>query len=62
MKTYKITVEETFIATYWVTAHSELHAKSLWQNGDIAEWDRHVTEQNDELILIEGYELETTND
>lgn len=61
MKTYKIEVEETVIATYWVDANSPEHAKTLWQNGDIAEWNRHETEANDELISI-TLDSETTND
>lgn len=61
MKTYKIEVEETVIATYWVDADNEEQAKALWQNGDIAEWNRHETEANDELISI-TLDSETTND
>jgi hypothetical protein len=61
MKTYKIDVEETVLATYWVDADSEEQAKALWQNGDIMEWNRHATEQNDELISI-TLDSETTND
>jgi hypothetical protein len=61
MKTYKIQVEETVLATYWVDADSEQQAKTLWENGDIAEWDRYETEANDELISITLYS-ETTND
>jgi hypothetical protein len=52
MATYKIEVEETVVATYWVEADSEEQAKTLWQNGDVAEWDRYETEANDELIGI----------
>jgi hypothetical protein len=61
MKTYKIQVEETVLATYWVDADSEQQAKTLWENGDIAEWDRYETEANDELISI-TLDSETTND
>ena len=62
MKTYKIEVEETVIATYWVDADSEEQAKTLWQNGN--SWTGTDTQpnKNDEIILIEEYELETTND
>ena len=52
VKTYKIDVEESCIATYWVDAESEEQAKTLWESGDIAEWDRYATEQNDVLISI----------
>jgi len=61
MKTYKIQVEETVLATYWVDADSEQQAKTLWENGDIAEWDRYETEANDELISI-TLDSEITND
>ncbi len=61
MKTYKIQVEETVLATYWVDADSEQQAKTLWENGDTAEWDRYETEANDELISI-TLDSETTND
>jgi len=52
MKTYKIEVEETCTATYWVDAESEEQAKTLWESGDIMEWNRHATEQDDVLISI----------
>ena len=61
MKTYKIQVEETVLATYWVDAESEEQAKTLWKNGDIAGWDRYETEANDELISI-TLDSEITND
>jgi hypothetical protein len=52
MKTYKIDVEETCTATYWVDAESEEQAKTLWESGDIMEWNRYTTEQDDVLISI----------
>jgi hypothetical protein len=52
MKTYKIEVEETCTATYWVDAESEEQAKTLWESGDIMEWNRYATEQDDVLISI----------
>jgi hypothetical protein len=61
MKTYKIEVEETVWATYWVDADTEEQAITLWKNGDIMEWNRHETEANDELISI-TLDSETTND
>ena len=61
-KTYKIEVEETVIATYWIDADNEEQAKALWQAGEFESWNRCAKEQNDEIILIEEYELETTND
>ena len=61
MKTYKIEVQETVIATYWVDADSEQQAKTLWQNGDTMEWNRHETEANDELISI-TLDSETTDE
>ena len=61
MKTYKIEVEETVWVAYWIDADSEEQVRKLWQEGDFAEWDRHVQEQNDELISIEiQNEMETT--
>lgn len=62
MKTYKIEVEETVIATYWVDADNEEQAKALWIAGEAENWNRWDKEQNDEIILIEEYELGTTND
>ena len=62
MKTYKIEVEETVIATYWIDADNEEQAKTLWQTGEFESWNRCATEQNDEIILVKEYELETTND
>lgn len=53
MTTYKIEVEETIWVSYWIEADSEEQVRKLWQEGDFAEWDRHVQEQNDELISIE---------
>lgn len=61
-KTYKIEVEETVIATYWVDADNEEQAKALWRAGEAENWNRWDTEKNDEIILIEEYELGTTND
>ena len=62
MKTYKIEVEEIVIATYWIDADNEEQAKDLWIAGEFESWNRCTKEQNDEIILIEKYELETTND
>ena len=60
MRTYKIEVEETVLVAYWIDADSEEQVRKLWQDGDFAEWDRHVKEQNDELISIEiQNEMET---
>ena len=61
MTTYKIEVEETVLVSYWIDANSEEQVRELWQAGNFAEWDRHVKEQNDELISIEiQNEMETT--
>ena len=62
IKTYRIEVEETVIATYWIDADNEEQAKALWIAGEFESWNRCAKEQNDEIILIEEYELETTND
>lgn len=62
MKTYKIEVEETVLATYWIDADNEEQAKALWQTGEFESWNRCAKEQNDEIILIEEYEMEPTND
>lgn len=62
MKTYKIEVEETVIATYWIDADNKEQAKALWQAGEFESWNRCAKEQNDEIILIEEYEMEPTND
>ena len=61
-KTYMIEVEETVIATYWIDADNEEQAKALWRAGEFESWNRCAKEQNDEIILIEEYELDTTND
>ena len=60
MPTYKIEVEETIWVSYWIDADNEEQVRKLWQEGDFAEWDRHVQEQNDELISIEIQEQRET--
>ena len=61
MKTYKIEVEETVLATYWVDADSEEQAKTLWQNGTAWSGTDTQPNKNDELISI-TLDSETTNE